>query len=152
MEKLVVDRFVAPAEAHVTDFSTTNASRKALEVGPCDGTLNGGLLKDALGDHRLPPSEVAFTDITRRVAPTFPDRHEGHFPSTCKASLKDATHFPIPAGRNCRLYKIVRHLRKSTIGESAGGIPRESNSRSSCGITRLRLGFTLPSANGRLTA
>jgi hypothetical protein len=44
VEKLAVGRFAIPTEAHVTDFSATNAVRK--EVGPCDGTLNGALLKE----------------------------------------------------------------------------------------------------------
>lgn len=46
VEKLAVGRYIRPAEAHVTDYSATNAARKAGGTGPCDGTLNGGLLKE----------------------------------------------------------------------------------------------------------
>ena len=44
VENLAVGRFAVSTRAHVTDYTPTNASRKGLAVGPCDGTLNGGLL------------------------------------------------------------------------------------------------------------
>lgn len=46
VEHLVVGRFAVPTDAQVTDFSPSNASRKGLNDVPCDGTLNGGLLKE----------------------------------------------------------------------------------------------------------
>jgi predicted aspartyl protease len=40
-----VGRYVGTAEVHVTDFSTTNALRRANKMPPCDGTLSGGFFK-----------------------------------------------------------------------------------------------------------
>src|SRR5579883_291956 len=45
-QQLWVGRYVSSVEVQVTDFSTTNDLRKANRIPRCDGTLNGGFLKE----------------------------------------------------------------------------------------------------------
>jgi predicted aspartyl protease len=46
IQQLWVGRYVSAADVHVTDFSTTNALRRANHIPRCDGTLDGGFLKE----------------------------------------------------------------------------------------------------------
>jgi predicted aspartyl protease len=45
-QRMAVGKYAGPADVHVTDFSTTNALRKATQIPFCDGTLNGGFFKE----------------------------------------------------------------------------------------------------------
>jgi predicted aspartyl protease len=45
-QRMAVGKYTGPADVHVTDFSTTNALRKANRIPCCDGSLNGGFFKN----------------------------------------------------------------------------------------------------------